>query len=70
MNLLLITQGEMSKAAMMEALGFTGRDNFEKLYLKPALEKKLLEMTLPEKPKSRNQKYCLTAERRKLLSAT
>jgi hypothetical protein len=34
----------------MEAIGLTGRDNFEKLYLRPALKAELIEMTIPDKP--------------------
>ena len=59
-NLLKVTQGEQSRNALMEAMGLKGRDNFEKLYLRPALEAELLEMTIPDKPNSRLQKYRLT----------
>ena len=34
-----------------------GRNNFSKLYLKPLLESGKLQMTLPDKPSSRKQKY-------------
>ena len=51
----------------MEALSLAGRDNFEKLYLRPALEAGLVEMTIPDKPNSRLQKYRLTAKGRKQL---
>ena len=34
-----------------------GRNNFSKLYLKPLLESGQLQMTLPDKPSSRKQKY-------------
>jgi hypothetical protein len=51
----------------MEAIGLTGRDNFEKLYLRPALDAELIEMTIPDKPKSSNQKYRLTGKGAKLL---
>ncbi len=59
-QLLSVCESTKSKSELMELLQLKGRDNFEKLYLKPALNLKLLEMTIPEKPKSRNQKYRLT----------
>ena len=33
--------------------------NFTMLYLKPLLEKGLLQMTIPEKPNHKNQKYII-----------
>ena len=44
----------------MEKLSLKGRDNFEKLYLAPALEAGLVERTIPDKPNSRLQQYRLT----------
>ena len=35
----------------------SGRNNFNRLYLKPLLESGQLRMTIPEKPNSKNQKY-------------
>ena len=46
----------------MESLKLVGRDNFETLYLRPALEQGLIEMTVPDKPNSRLQKYRLTTK--------
>ena len=65
LNLLKVALGERSRKELMEALGLSGRDNFEKLYLQPALEQHLIERTLPDKPKSRLQKYRLTAKGKK-----
>ncbi len=56
-----------SRKALMEKLGLKGRDNFEKLYLAPALTAQWVERTIPDKPNSRLQKYRLTeAGRRRL----
>lgn len=44
---------------IMEKLGLKNRSHFSKNYLKPALEQGLIEMTIPDKPNSRNQKYRL-----------
>jgi len=35
--------------------------------IKPLLKYGIIEQTVPDKPRSRNQKYCLTAKGRKLL---
>lgn len=53
-------QGEMQRVQIMDALNLAGRDNFRNLYLIPALEAGLIEMTIPDKPSSRLQKYHLT----------
>lgn len=48
---------ELSAAQLMERLGLSHRPTFRKNYLHPALEQGLIEMTVPDKPNSRNQKY-------------
>ena len=60
-------EGEKSRKELMNALQLSGRDNFEKLYLLAALSEALIERTIPDKPKSRLQKYRLTAKGRALL---
>jgi len=42
---------------IMHLLGLTHRESFYNNYLKPLLQKQLLSMTEPTKPKSRNQRY-------------
>ncbi|MGM0656855.1 MAG: Fic family protein [Thermodesulfobacteriota bacterium] len=66
-HLLMAIKGEQSKKELMAALKLTGRDNFEKRYLHPALEGEFIEMTIPEKPQSRLQKYRLTDKGRAML---
>ncbi len=46
-----------SRAEMMEFVGLTARRSFNEHYLKPLLESGQLVMTIPDKPKSKNQKY-------------
>jgi hypothetical protein len=49
----------MSRDELQGILGLRDRKSFREKYLKPALEMGLIEMTLPEKPNSRLQKYRL-----------
>jgi ATP-dependent DNA helicase RecG len=46
-----------SKVDIMSHCGYAANKSFTKLYLKPLLDSGLLQMTIPEKPTSRNQKY-------------
>lgn len=48
---------ELSTAQIMERLDLSHRPTFRKNYLNPALAQGIIEMTIPEKPNSRNQRY-------------
>ncbi|WP_269935234.1 Fic family protein [Serratia liquefaciens] len=61
-ELLAILKGEMSREEIQHALQLQDRKSFSERYLRPALNAQLIEMTLPEKPNSRLQKYRLTAQ--------
>ena len=50
----------MSRTQLMEILELKNRSHFSISYLEPELKEELIEMTLPEKSKSKNQKYRLT----------
>ena len=54
-------QREASRAELQAALKLRDRRSFINAYLKPALEAGLIEMTLPDKPTSRNQRYRRTS---------
>jgi ATP-dependent DNA helicase RecG len=54
-----VLHGDMARAEIMQALGLKDRVNFSRNYLEPALNAGLIEMTLPESPKSPTQKYRL-----------
>lgn len=58
--------GEMTRQELQSALKLADREYFRKSHLAPALEAGLVEMTLPDKPNSRSQRYRLTAAGRRL----
>ena len=60
-QLVVALTGEMSRAELQMALQLRHRRHFTTAYLKPALKAKLVEMTLPDKPNSQNQRYRRTA---------
>lgn len=64
-----LEKSPLSRAKAQAALGLKGLANFRDRYLGPALEAGLVEMTIPEKPRSRKQKYRLTAEGKEVLSS-
>lgn len=47
----------MTAQELMDKLGLKSRDGFRKHYLVPAIQAGLVEMTEPDKPTSRNQRY-------------
>ena len=59
-RLIAALQGEMSRAELMAALGLADRNHFLRAYLHPSLDAGRIEMTLPQSPRSRNQRYRLT----------
>ena len=63
----ILANGPLSRTDAQAALGLKGQANFRDRYLGPALEADLIEMTIPDKPQSRNQRYRLTALGRKTL---
>ncbi len=60
-RLLAVLEGEMSLRQIMHIIGLSDRKSFRQRYLLPALEHGYVEMTLPESPTARNQRYRLTA---------
>ena len=60
-RLIAVLHGEMSRVELLDALGLRDRQHFAMTYLQPSLEAGLVEMTQPDRPRSRTQSYRLTA---------
>lgn len=60
-RLLRAVVGEMSRQQIQAALGLKSEAHFRTAHLKPALQAGLVEMKLPDKSNSRQQRYRLTA---------
>jgi ATP-dependent DNA helicase RecG len=59
-RVVLLTFGEMKSSAIQALLELKHRENFRDNYLLKAMEEGLIEMTIPDKPKSPKQRYRLT----------
>ncbi|MGM0416483.1 MAG: Fic family protein [Thermodesulfobacteriota bacterium] len=59
-RLLSVLNGEMTRQQLKEALGMKDDEHFRKAYLLRALNADLIEMTIPDKPRSSKQKYRFT----------
>ena len=70
LRLLQTLIGEPKAPSAMQAdLGLKHRPTFRANYLYPALEADLIEMTIPDKPNSSQQKYRLTAQGKVVVQA-
>lgn len=63
-----IGDSEMSRAELMQSVQMTARSTFRDKFLAPAMENGMIEQTIPNKPKSRDQKYRLTVLGKKRLA--
>ena len=59
-NLIIVFNGEMLRAQLMQFLKLKDRVNFTRKYIEPALDSQIIEMTQPDSPNSPTQKYRLT----------
>ena len=66
----LLRTGPLAPSQLQLALGLKHRPTFKENYLRPALAGGLIEMTIPETPSSRLQKYSLTSAGKARLEAT
>ena len=60
-RLLGVMSGELKRSDIQRRLGLKHEDHFREAYLLSALRMRLIQMTVPDKPNSRLQKYRLTA---------
>ncbi len=68
-RLVHVLVGSMTRRALQDALSLKDDDHFRIASLVPALETGLIEMTIPDRPTSRRQKYRLTDKGRALLAS-
>jgi ATP-dependent DNA helicase RecG len=66
--MLTILQGEMSREQIMTLLGLKDEKHFRVQYQQMGIAAGLIEMTLPDKPRSSKQRYRLTATGRQWLN--
>ena len=60
----------MTRRQLQEALDLKDDEHFRIAYMLPALAAGLVDMTIPDKPTSRLQKYRLTAKGRAALASS
>ena len=58
---LLVETGEMGGTDILSRLQLKDRKHLREQYMGPALAQGLIEMTVPDRPRSRLQRYRLTA---------
>lgn len=66
--MLSVMSGEMNRSAILSALGLRDEKHFRKHYQQVGIAAGVIEMTIPDKPNSRLQKYRLTATGKRLAS--
>lgn len=59
--------GELASPDLLRHLGLRDRKHLRERYLAPCLEGGWIAMTIPDKPKSRDQRYRLTTKGRDML---
>lgn len=66
-HFLSVLKGDMSRTEIMAALTLKDEKHFREYYQQAAIAQRLIEMTIPDKPRSRLQKYRLTDLGKRLL---
>lgn len=67
-ELIKALNSEMTRQEIQERLNRSDREHFRLNYLKPALDLEFIEMTIPDKPNSRLQRYRLTEKGKLVVS--
>lgn len=65
-NLIFVIQSEHDRKELMNLLNISHREYFREKYINEALNSGLIELTIPNKPKSSKQKYRLSAKGKRL----
>ena len=65
-SLICCLDRERTRSEILQSLGLKDRTNLAKEYVQPALAAGLIEMTIPDRPRSSKQKYRLTDKGREL----
>jgi predicted transcriptional regulator len=55
-------EGDMKRQEIQTALGLKHEDHFRETYIVPALKAGVVEMTIPEKPRSSKRRYRITSK--------
>ena len=61
-KLLMFCEEVRTIAEMLSYMNYSDRTKFRKKYIYPLLDAEVIQMTIPDKPNGRNQKYQLTAK--------
>lgn len=67
-RLVLVMDNELKRSEIQEKLGLRNGAYFRKNYLMPSIEMGIVEMTIPETPKSSKQRYRLSDKGKALKS--
>ena len=59
-RMLAALNGDMTRGELMDALGLNDEKHFRENYQQTGIALGLIEMTIPDKPRSSKQKYRLT----------
>lgn len=68
-KLLIFCKEVRTIAEMLSYMNYSDRTKFRKKYIYPLLDAEIIQMTIPDKPNSRNQKYQLTTKGLQLLNS-
>lgn len=67
-RMLSLMSGEMTREEIQDVLGLKDEKHFREHYQQIAVKLGLVEMTIPDKPRSSKQKYRLTEKGRRILA--